>query len=52
MPCRVTIDSNEGEFLSHILKHDEKKRLPVGDVLLECGDTDWVFERKTWGDGA
>ena len=51
MPCRITIDSNEGEFLSHILKHDEKKRLPVGDVLLECGDTDWVFERKTWGDG-
>ena len=51
MPCRITIDSNEGEFLSHILKHDEKKRLPVGDILLECGDTDWVFERKTWGDG-
>ena len=51
MPCRITIDSNEGEFLSHILKHDEKKRLPVGDILIECGDTDWVFERKTWGDG-
>ena len=51
MPCRITIDSNEGEFLSHILKHDEKKRLPVGDILIECGDTNWVFERKTWGDG-
>jgi ERCC4-type nuclease len=51
MSCHITIDSNEGEFLSHILKHDEKKRLPVGDILLECGDTNWIFERKTWGDG-
>jgi len=51
MACRVTIDSNEGEFLSHILKHDEKRRLPVGDILLSCGENEWIFERKTWGDG-
>ena len=51
MACRITIDSNEGEFLSHILKHDDKRRLPVGDVLLECEGKEWVFERKTWGDG-
>ena len=51
MACRITIDSNEGEFLSHILKHDEKCRLPVGDILIECGEINWVFERKTWGDG-
>ena len=50
---RLIVDVHEGEFLATISKADERTALPVGDFLLDTGETEtsWVFERKTWGDG-
>lgn len=51
MPFSVIVDSNEGDLLATLCNADEKRRLSVGDVCITDGSVDWVFERKTWGDG-
>jgi ERCC4-type nuclease len=49
----VIVDSNEGDLLPPMVHAEEKRRLEVGDILIQdnVGTNTWIFERKTWGDG-
>ena len=54
MVYSVIVDSNEGDLLATLCNADDKRRLDVGDILIqetENPSNNWVFERKTWGDG-
>jgi len=54
MSFSVIVDSNEGDLLATLCAADDKKRLEVGDILIQEDanpSNNWVFERKTWGDG-